>query len=251
VIWPPGKRGEILARMATVSVTPTAETPAVAPCSATLALALGELAELQFRLGNWTGAYASTLEALRRAGAKGPERGVATGLSRMALIEAGRGRATACREHAREALRLLPDEPGRAVEALTREALGILALGLGDAHAAAESFEWLAEHGPQHPRVSVSAPAWALDLADAYVLRGDRHAAEALATLLDQAPCSSAHSPLAFERARADLYRGERLRAAGRRGDVRRPLHAALRTFEALGADPWAARARRALGAVA
>jgi hypothetical protein len=221
--------------MATVSVTPTQEMPAAASCSAMLALALGELAELQFRLGDWTRAYASTIESLRRARANGSERGVAADLSRMALIEAGRGWATSCRKHAGEALGLRPDEPDGAAEALTREALGILALGQGDAHAAIESFEWLAEHGGQHPRASMSAPAWALDLA----------------TLLGQTVGSSAESPLAFERARADLYRGERQPAAGRRSDVGRRLQAALRTFQALGADPWAARARLALEAVA
>ena len=52
-----------------------------------------------------------------------------------------------------------------------------------------------------------------------------------------------------FERARAQLCFGERLRRARRRADARPHLQAALRTFDQLGAEPWAARARSELGA--
>jgi hypothetical protein len=46
-----------------------------------------------------------------------------------------------------------------------------------------------------------------------------------------------------FARARTELCYGERLRRAGRRIDARVQLHAALETFERLGARPWAERA--------
>ena len=52
-----------------------------------------------------------------------------------------------------------------------------------------------------------------------------------------------------FERARTELYLGERLRRAGKPREAREPLHAALATFDALAAEPWAERARKELRA--
>ncbi|WP_344959062.1 LuxR C-terminal-related transcriptional regulator, partial [Actinomadura miaoliensis] len=52
-----------------------------------------------------------------------------------------------------------------------------------------------------------------------------------------------------FERARTELLYGEWLRRARRRNDARARLHAALETFERLGAAPWAERARGELRA--
>ncbi len=50
-----------------------------------------------------------------------------------------------------------------------------------------------------------------------------------------------------FEEARAQLAFGERLRRVGRRADARVQLEAARAGFDALGAEPWAERARREL----
>lgn len=50
-------------------------------------------------------------------------------------------------------------------------------------------------------------------------------------------------------RARIALDRGERLRRQGERRDARAALRAALATFERLGAEPWAERAREELAA--
>jgi DNA-binding NarL/FixJ family response regulator len=52
-----------------------------------------------------------------------------------------------------------------------------------------------------------------------------------------------------FERARTELLFGERLRRARRRVEARRQLRSALRTFERLGAAPWANRAMTELTA--
>jgi DNA-binding CsgD family transcriptional regulator len=52
-----------------------------------------------------------------------------------------------------------------------------------------------------------------------------------------------------FEQARTELCYGELLRRQGRRVDAREQLRAALPTFERLGAEPWAARARAELAA--
>jgi DNA-binding CsgD family transcriptional regulator len=52
-----------------------------------------------------------------------------------------------------------------------------------------------------------------------------------------------------FEHGRTALLHGEHLRRQRRRTDARPPLRAALETFERLGAEPWAARARGELRA--
>jgi DNA-binding CsgD family transcriptional regulator len=56
-------------------------------------------------------------------------------------------------------------------------------------------------------------------------------------------------TPTPFERARTELCFGERLRHAGQQSKARLNLRSALQTFEHLGAAPWTARARTALGA--
>jgi DNA-binding NarL/FixJ family response regulator len=58
-----------------------------------------------------------------------------------------------------------------------------------------------------------------------------------------------ARVPTPFERARTELCFAESLRRAKRRAEARELLRAALATFEALGAKPWAERARAELRA--
>ncbi len=50
-----------------------------------------------------------------------------------------------------------------------------------------------------------------------------------------------------FDRARVDLFQGERLRRDGRRVEARAHLRAALERFDALGAAPWSEHAKREL----
>ena len=50
-------------------------------------------------------------------------------------------------------------------------------------------------------------------------------------------------TPDAFEKARTQLYFGERLRRTRKRVEARKQLRAALKTFDELGAAPWAERA--------
>jgi hypothetical protein len=52
-----------------------------------------------------------------------------------------------------------------------------------------------------------------------------------------------------FERARAELLYGERLRRAKRRVDAREHLRTAIELFDGLGAAPWSEQARRELRA--
>jgi len=94
----------------------------------------------------------------------------------------------------------------------------------------------------------VKGGAWALArarraeaLVDDAEAEAERRYAEALAL--------HAGDEDAFERARTELCLGERRRRAGRRTDAREPLRAALATFDALGAAPWAERASAELKA--
>lgn len=81
------------------------------------------------------------------------------------------------------------------------------------------------------------------DLAYAHaVLADDADADEAFARALGP---DAANYP--FDQARAQLSYGEWLRRRRRVVDCRTPLRAALSTFERLGAEPWAQRARREL----
>jgi tetratricopeptide (TPR) repeat protein len=247
----------------------------------TLAPALAELAELEFRLGAWSAAYACARESLKLARAGGLARESLTCLLSLAIIEAGRGEAEPCLRHAAEAIGLSRRQASVPAEALAREAAGFLELGLGRIDAAIEWLESVARLCREHPQAGTSA-SWAPDLADACLRRGDRAGAErALATLDDRARGSGncalaaaaersramlaseyaferrfrralswqARASEPFEHARTQLYFGERLRRTRRRSEARGRLSAALGTFRALGARPWAQQAERELAA--
>ena len=95
--------------------------------------------------------------------------------------------------------------------------------------------QWV-ERYPNRARLALLARCRALmEESDA-----DGHHAEAI-------ELSDALSP--FERARTQLLYGEWLRRQRRRIDARRPLRAALATFEQHSAAPWADRARGELRA--
>jgi tetratricopeptide (TPR) repeat protein len=248
--------------------------------SPTIARALAELGVLQFRLGNWAAAYASTVESLRAAQASGLEHQVMSGLAHLALIEAARGRADACRSHAAEAVRLSRRHSGKAVEAMAGEAIGFLELGLNRIGAAIERLDSVAQLCDEHPCAGAAAVTCALDLADACLRKGDHAGAQraltrgekragssggcivaaastryramlasddAFEAIFRRALTWSAHAHQPFEQARTKLCYGERLRAARRWPEAGEHLRAALATFEALGAEPWADRARREL----
>jgi DNA-binding CsgD family transcriptional regulator len=238
--------------------------------------ALASLAELEFRMGDWQGAYASAVEVLRLALATGRPVPTMQGLAGLALVEAGLGRAEACRRHGQHALLLAGRQRNVACAGLARGALGLLELGLCRLDAAVG---WL------EPLTGGSGPVagrWVCDLAEALIRRGDRRPAlETLAALgvrhgtaemltagralercrgllapdhefethFTRALDGGAHEP--FELARTELSFGQRLRRAGNRVGARKQLHAALEGFERLRAEPWAHTTRRELGASA
>lgn len=176
--------------------------------------------------------------------------GDAEGCSTSAAEPIGRGVAPAS-VHATSALALLDLGTGRFDEAFRRlegvltgtnclGAVGSLpllveaAVRVGELErgrdAAALYTRW-AEH--------VDRP-WALALAArCRALLGDE-GAYAEATALDGSP---------FERARTQLLHGEHLRRSSHASDARTRLRPALETFERLGAEPWATRARAELRA--
>jgi hypothetical protein len=242
--------------------------------SSALSPALAAVAELEFRLGDWAAAHASALEALRTARAAGLPPEVMTGLVRLALIEAGLGRVQECRSHAAEVIRLARRPAEATAQALAGEALGLLELGHGRTGAAIERLEWVARICREHPCAGSCAVAWAPDLAEARVRRGDPAGARwalghgarrarrscasvaawerarallagdhAYETLFRRALGWSEWSRQPFERARTKLCFGERLGRAGRWAEAHAYLAAALESFEALGAGPWAERA--------
>lgn len=86
---------------------------------------------------------------------------------------------------------------------------------------------------------------WAAGVAArARALRGPQEA-----VAMEIADAAALLHDMPFELARVHLIHGERLRRARRRVDARAPLRLALESFERIGAEPWAARARRELAA--
>jgi class 3 adenylate cyclase len=193
----------------------------------------------------------------------------------LAWLDALEGRHEECRRHASEALELADRFGMGFFRAWALIALGQLELGLGRPAAALEHFvaceSLLAEIEIDDPDISPAPDTIdalvrlgrfdeARAVLDGYVDRAEAkgqpfalaRAARARGLLSTDASYRSEFeaaltqhesTPDAFERARTQLYFGERLRRSRRRLDARAQLHAALRTFDALGAAPWAERA--------
>jgi class 3 adenylate cyclase len=206
---------------------------------------------------------------------------LAASVAGLAWLDALEGRADECRSHAEEALELAEQYGMGFYKAWSMIALGQLELGLGRPENAVghmltcEAF--LVEISINDPDLS-QAP----DIVDALVRLGrlpeareasdryqpsaeakgqpfamaraarsralvagdDRYAAEYEAALRHHQD-----TPDTFERARTNLYYGERLRRMRRRVDARRHLREALKAFDELGAAPWAERAMTELQA--
>ena len=255
--------------------------PAAAPLHSgetgrTMSSAFAELAELEYRLGDWPAAHASALESLRASQTAGLDQEAMTSLVRLACIEAGLGRSQDCRRHAAQAT-FLSQDTSTAVEVKAGEAVGFLELGLNRVDSAIDRLERVSELSMKDPATCAAARTWAPDLAEAYVRRGDRASAQrtiaratsgdctltpgherAAAMLADdhayerlfrRALAWSVRAQQPFESARTQLCFGERLHLANRAPEACARVSAALDSFESLGAHPWAARARRLVAA--
>jgi DNA-binding CsgD family transcriptional regulator len=251
------------------------------PVSA-LPYALAALAEAEFRLGNWAVAYATASQSVALAEEVGQLSELAHSLVRLAAVEAGQGREDDCRTHVRRALEIADALGIDSIGVLAGWVLGLLELGLGRYREAIEGLEATGRLALDAGLYEPSVAPWAADLAEACVRDGGAERAEAVvADLHAQARAAHSRGALAaaarcagllggdaefeqhflravrlhdeieapFERARTELCFGERLRRAGRRVDARERLAAAVRTFDRLGATPWAERGRRELAA--
>jgi class 3 adenylate cyclase len=199
----------------------------------------------------------------------------------LAWLDALEGRADECRAHAAEALEL-SDQYGMGLyKAWSLIALGQLELGLGRPDEALHHFQScesllteasindpdispapdivdtlvrlgrLAEAGEVATRYQPSAEAKGQPFALARAARTRALVAtdDAYVEGYETALRHHRDTPDVFERARTELYYGERLRRSRRRVEARRHLRDALKAFDQLGAAPWAERAIQELHA--
>jgi DNA-binding CsgD family transcriptional regulator len=247
-----------------------------------LGYALDMRSLLDARTGRLAPAYALALEALQLNESLGTDTATAACLARLAHIEAILGRSADAVEHGRRSLQISEKRGDHWNIVRARGALGLDALARGDA---AGTVEWLAPaaemlaSGGHRLRNNFRLDG---DLIEAQIRLGEtREAVRLLADLLEHAEESQspwalavgarcrafvaedgdvdeafavalelhAVEPSAWERARTELAYGERLRRRRQPRVAREHLHAALATFERLGAKPWAERARAELRA--
>jgi DNA-binding CsgD family transcriptional regulator len=153
----------------------------------------------------------------------------------LALVEMARARW-------REAYDLLssltdPADPAVGVTAPDRIEAAVRAGMLDEAQAVLDFYAtWVgySETPSENPRLASCK---------ALLARGDeatRHFDDAIRLIGDARP---------FDRPRIELLFGEHLRRQGQRVDAREHLRAAIEGFDAIGAEPWAARARAELRA--
>lgn len=243
-----------------------------------LPVALDTLGALSFRTGRWSVADARSAEALRLARELGQHWVSASCLTTLARVAAARGREQECRDHLREAGKIL--DPSDLTAAYAASVAALLELGLGRPETAIAELEPLrSAEASRLPWAPMVVP-WIPDLIEALVRTHSLDdAAETLQSfqqraidsrrawaLAGAARCSGllagpnefehhftealryhALTPTPFERARTELCFGERLRRSRRHQEAATTLRSALGTFERLGAVAWAERARREL----
>jgi DNA-binding CsgD family transcriptional regulator len=245
-----------------------------------LALALPGRANLEFRCGRWQHAHADASEAASMAAALGQHFFRVVALAQLATVEAGLGRDLACRASAAAVTELLGQHGGRSLLGVVDAARGLLALGLGRIDEARRVLESVGRLLTSQGMGEPGFIPWRQDLVEAHARAGATAEAREILAGLDaeaaaagnsaaQAAAARCHGlladaddfdldfrraldlhaavPLPFEEARTRLCYGERLRRARRSSEAQALLRGALETFENLGAEPWAERARREL----
>jgi DNA-binding CsgD family transcriptional regulator len=248
-----------------------------------LPLALSGVGTAEQVRGRFADAEVAADEGLRLARETGQRIAEGLNLTTLAAVAAFRGEEDRCREYARAALELAIPRRFSLAAASASWALALLELGLGQAAAALPRLQAMTEDGPGTGHFLIGLYALP-DLVDAAARCGDAETAQRTLSRLELATASSPgpwleaslarcrgllaepadavkHQQEAvrlydqgdggFELARAQLELGEALRRTRRRTEARDTLRSALTALEALGARPWAERARtelRALG---
>jgi DNA-binding CsgD family transcriptional regulator len=238
-------------------------------------------ADAAHRLGDWEAADREAREARRLAEEIGQRGSIPIAMVIRAWVAAGRGDEPGARRAAEDGLAIAESAGLGGMVVFMWAALGLLELGLGRVDRAIEELErverTVAAQGLDEPTLI----PWAPDLVEAYLQAGRvadaRRVAETLAAQARRAggelalalaerclglvaddrfgdhftAAAELHArvPVPFERARTLLAYGARLHRARRRVDARSHLAEALAAFEALGANPWAERARAELEA--
>ncbi len=242
---------------------------------------LAALADVCWRTADWAGGRAAADEAVEIASETGQAPMVAFALCIRARYDAAMGRFDEC------AGALAAAEP--IVEAVSTDALvvwlshahGVMCMAKESPDSAIPALADAAAAWERGEMRSAESVAWEHDLVEAYVAVGRSTEARArLRRLAEEAHGSDgpqthalvarcrgllgpdherhfeealthhARLPVPFEVARTQLLYGEILRRERRRRRAEHQLRAALETFEALGARPWAERAFRELEAV-
>ena len=247
-----------------------------------LPLALSGVALAEQVRGRFPEAEVAADEGLRLARETGQQIAEGLCLTTLTALAAVRGEEDRCRRYTDAALALAIPRRFGLVAASANWALATLDLSAGRAGAALSRLQALTQTGPGAGHFLIALYAIP-DLIDAAVRCGDAETAQHAAANLELAAASATGSWLAaslarcrgllaeppeavkyqqealrlydlgdgaFERARAELELGEALRRAKRRTEARDTLRSALTALEALGARPWADRARRELRAL-
>ena len=245
-----------------------------------LAFYLAVAGDLAFRTPRWIEGLASAEEGFRIAEETGQIPIAAYTLCVLARLEGAQGREEGARAHLKTAAQLAAMSRTAALDVWGGHALGLLELGLGRHEEAIHALEPVAHLWEREAVRCPEAVPWQHDLVEAYMRSGRiadaRRALRALAELahasggpqvlaltsrcrglidpeyerhFEQALALHAQLPIPFDEARTRLCYAERLRRARKRGRAREQLELSLAGFEALGARPWAERAREELAA--
>jgi DNA-binding CsgD family transcriptional regulator len=237
-------------------------------------------AELEWRRGRWTDAYATATNELWDAPTGYPA-ATAWLLAIQARVAAGLGLDSEAETTGRAAFAAAAESGTHAIEAWSASALGFWELGRQRPQAAIEHLERVASIMDNGKIVEPGVNWWAPDLVEAYWRVGaigdarrrlESYAAqvEASARVAPRAFAARCAGLLAstgdeaesffddalewhervdtpFERARTLLCRGERRRAF-ERTDADESLRDAASAFERIGAKPWVVHTQRMLG---
>jgi DNA-binding CsgD family transcriptional regulator len=238
---------------------------------------LDRLAYIEMLMGRLADAEVHALEGLRLAGDAGLDAGIA--VTSLAMIHAYRGEQAECRELADTALKVAQERQLKMIGAAAQWALGVLELAEGRPGEALERMLTIASDAQGHPgilrwatpdlveaavrsgRPEASAPAvarleaWAtasglpVPATELNRCRGLLTSGDGAVEYLETALHTDAHDSRPVERARLQLLLGETLRRSRQRRQARTHLRASLETFDRLGMQPWAIRARSELRA--